>query len=153
MDLSKFIYYPMWVKLVALIWFISSFILGAAFVFIHPTNREENNSNINVIKDTKLLIESRQLARDLLEFTKYFNKNAPQDPEKLIHYHIETDSFFSHNFNPRIESIKREFRKRGLTHEDLNNLNFVGVHTIHIEKAIKAINSLSDNFEAQQKKQ
>ena len=74
MDLSKFIYYPMWVKLVALIWFISSFILGAAFVFIHPTNREENNSNINVIKDTKLLIESRQLARDLLEFTKDFNK-------------------------------------------------------------------------------
>jgi hypothetical protein len=27
----------------------------------------------------------------------------------------------------------------------------VGVHTIHIEKAIKAINSLSDNFEAQKK--
>jgi hypothetical protein len=153
MDLSKFIYYPMWVKLVALIWFISSFILGAAFVFIHPTNREENNSNINVIKDTKLLIESRQLARDLLEFTKDFNKNSPQDPEKMTHYHIETDSFFSHNFNSRIKSIKREFRKRGITHEDLNNLNFVGVHTIHIEKAIKAINSLSDNLEAQQKKQ
>ncbi|PLX51894.1 MAG: hypothetical protein C0612_04435, partial [Desulfobulbaceae bacterium] len=65
----------------------------------------------------------------------------------------ETDSFFSHNFNPRIESIKREFRKRGLTHEDLNNLIIVGVHTIHIEKAIKAINSLSDKFEAQQKNQ
>ena len=30
---------------------------------------------------------------------------------------------------------------------------FVGVHTIHIEKAIKAINSLSDKFEAQQKNQ
>ena len=63
MDLSKFIDYPMWVKITALVWLLSSFILGAAFIFIHPIKKEDRDLNTNPTQDTKLLIETI-LSRD-----------------------------------------------------------------------------------------
>lgn len=149
MDLSKFIDYPLWVRIAGILWLVSSFALGYALLFSRPIRKEER------ITDAQLVVEAKQLAQELFTFCNQRQANQPYVDKRdwrLIAYGLETNNLYASRFKARVLLTQEEFSKRNLIVKDVDRFpaehptNYIGLSMVasaldefalKLEKSIK----------------
>jgi hypothetical protein len=115
MDLSKFMDYPLWVRIAGILWLASSFALGYALLFSRPIRKEER------IPDTQLVVEAKQLAQELFTFCNQRQAKQPYVDNRdwrLLAYNSETNNLYDSRFKARVLFTLEEFSKRNLIVKD-----------------------------------
>jgi hypothetical protein len=133
MELSKFLDYPLWVRIAGILWLASSLALGYALLFSRPIRKEER------IPDAQLVTEAKQLAQELFTFCNQRQANQPNVDNRdwrLLAYSSETNNLYASGFKARVLSTLEEFSKRNLIGRDFDRswaeqpTNYIGLNEV-----------------------
>jgi hypothetical protein len=133
MDLSKFMDYPLWVRIAGILWLASSFALGYALLFSRPIRKEER------IPDTQLVVEAKQLAQELFTFCNQRQAKQPYVDNRdwrVLAYNSETNNLYDSRFKASVLLTLEEFSKRNLIVKDSDRSwaehpdNYIGLNEV-----------------------